>query len=58
MNSPIDPVRLLGRRSKVETTNGCYVGTIVAAGVHGVDITAPHGVIRVAANDVLAISVS
>ncbi len=58
MNSPIDPVRLLGRRSRVETTHGCLVGTIVAAGVHGVDITAPDGVIRVAANEVLAISVN
>ncbi len=57
MQSPIDPVRLLGRHSKVQTTTTNLVGTIVAAGVRGVDISASGVVTRIPASDVISISV-
>jgi hypothetical protein len=58
MQSPIDPVRLLGRHSKVETTRGSFEGTIVAAGARGVDLAAAGGVMRLNLSDVVAITVS
>ncbi len=57
MQSPIDPVRLLGRHSMVQTSTTNHVGTILAAGVHGVDISARGVVTRVPASEVLAITV-
>ncbi len=57
MQSPIDPVRLLGRHSTVQTSTTNHVGTIVAAGVRGVDISASGVVTRVPASEVLAITV-
>lgn len=57
MQSPIDPVRLLGRHSTVETSTERHEGTIVAAGVRGVDISIAGVVTRVPAGDVVAISV-
>jgi glycine/D-amino acid oxidase-like deaminating enzyme len=58
MQSPIDPVRLLGRHSRVQTTTGNYEGTIVAAGVRGVDLAGESGVLRLPASEVLTISVN
>ncbi len=56
MQSPIDPVRLLGRHSTVRTATTDHVGTILAAGVRGVDISTGGVVTRVPASEVLAIS--
>ncbi|MEZ5227349.1 MAG: hypothetical protein R2710_11930 [Acidimicrobiales bacterium] len=57
MQSPIDPVRLLGRQSTVQTSTTNLVGTIVAAGNRGVDIAARGVVTHVPASEVLAITV-
>ncbi len=57
MQSPIDPIRLLGRHSTVQTSTTSHVGTIVAAGNRGVDISTSGVVTRVPASEVLAIIV-
>ncbi len=56
MQTPIDPARLLGRHSKVETSSGTYQGTILAAGVRGVSISVENRVVRFAPGDVLSIT--
>jgi hypothetical protein len=56
MQNPIDPARLLGRHSEVQTRSGTYQGTILAAGARGVSIAVGNRVLRVAPADVLAIS--
>lgn len=39
MQNPIDPARMLGRKSTVQTSNGPIAGTIVTAGPKGLTLS-------------------
>lgn len=57
MQIPIDPTRLLGRRSRLHTTTGIIDGTILAVGAKGFDIeTSDHQVHRLTPAEVTSMS--
>ncbi len=63
MQNPIDPSRMLGRRTTVHTSDGAIAGTIVSAGPKGVTLSVAHTaedqgrtLVSVAPRDVLSIS--
>lgn len=55
MQTPIDPIRIIGRNSTVVTPEGDVVGTIVAAGNKGVSVSVDNRVVNVAPASVLRI---
>ena len=57
MQTPIDPTRLLGRRSRLQTAEGVIDGTILAVGANGFSIeTADRRVQRLTPAQVLSMS--
>ncbi len=60
MQNPIDPSRMLGRRTTVHTRDGAIAGTIVSAGPKGVTLSVDEAsqrtLVSVAPRDVLTIS--
>ncbi len=56
MQSPVDPIRIIGRNSVVRTTTGEVSGTIVAAGVKGVSVSVQRQVVNIAPSSVLSIT--
>jgi hypothetical protein len=57
MQTPIDPTRLLGRRSRLHTSEGVIDGTILAVGAKGFSIEmADRTVTRLTPAQVLSMS--
>lgn len=57
MQTPIDPTRLLGRRSRLHTSDGTIDGTILAVGANGFSIeTADRQVWRLTPAQVISMS--
>ncbi len=56
MQTPIDPIRIVGRSSVVHTSAGPVTGTIVAAGVRGVSVSVDRKVLSFSPGEVLAIT--
>lgn len=46
MHTPIDPTRLLGRRSRLHTADGIVEGTILAVGARGYSIRTADRTVR------------
>jgi hypothetical protein len=46
MQTPIDPTRLHGRRSRLHTTSGIIDGTILAVGARGFAVQTPDRSVR------------
>lgn len=58
MQTPIDPVKMLGRSSVVHTASGPVSGTIVAAGVRGVTLSVDRQIVNFTPGEVLKITTS
>ena len=57
MQTPIDPTRLLGRRSRLHTADGVIDGKILAVGAKGFSIeTADHQIRRLTPAQVFAMN--
>ncbi len=56
MQNPIDPARLLGRHSTVQTHTGTYEGTILATGTRGVSLSSETGVLRFTPGELVSIT--
>ena len=56
MQSTTDPTMMLGRLSRVETSEGTISGTILAVGAKGVSIAVDRQVVRVAPAEIYHIS--
>ena len=56
MHSTTDPTMMLGRLSRVETSEGIINGTILAVGAKGVSIAVDRQVVRVPPAEIYHIS--
>ena len=56
MHSTTDPTTMLGRHSRVLTSNGVINGTILAVGAKGVSVAVGREVVRVRPADLHGIS--
>ncbi len=56
MHSTTDPTTLLGRHSRVQTSEGVINGTILAVGAKGVSIAVDRHVVRVPPAEIYRIS--
>jgi hypothetical protein len=56
MHSTTDPTMMLGRLSRVETSEGTINGTILAVGAKGVSIAVDRHVVRVPPAEIYHIS--
>ena len=56
MHSTTDPTMMLGRLSRVETSDGIINGTILAVGAKGVSIAVDRQVVRVPPAEIYHIS--
>ena len=55
MRSTTNPTAMLGRHSRVQTTDGTISGTILAVGAKGISIAVDRQVVRVLPGDIHAI---
>ena len=56
MHSTTDPTMMLGRLSRIETSDGTINGTILAVGMKGVSIAVDRHVVRVPPAEIYHIS--
>lgn len=56
MHSTTDPTTMLGRHSRVQTSDGVISGTILAVGAKGVSIAVDRQVVRVPPAEIYRIS--
>lgn len=56
MRSTTNPTTMLGRHSRVQTSDGTISGTILAVGAKGISIAVDRQVVRVRPGDIHAIS--
>jgi len=56
MRSMTDPTTMLGRLSRVQTSDGTINGTILAVGTKGISIAVDRQVVRVRPADIHAIN--
>ncbi len=56
MHSTTDPTMMLGRLSRIETSEGTINGTILAVGMKGVSIAVDRHVVRVPPAEIYHIS--
>lgn len=56
MHSTTDPTTMLGRHSRVHTSEGVINGTILAVGAKGVSIAVDRHVVRVSPAEIQQIS--